>query len=154
MQMFYVIIGRDKLYLYEKNGEEYSRQYIAGYPEFHYQINNVKNDSGKMMDGLVEEYNLENRSELSFCLIGNKDPFITETVSTAFEEYIADRIDLCVIMSEIVKKLSMDEKLLVEEYGVNFGDINYRLVDEALQVTDYSLLGYTLQADDLVRFVG
>lgn len=154
MQMFYVIIGRDKLYLYEKKGEEYSRQYIAGNPEFHYQINNVKQDVEKMMDILVEEYNLENRSELSFFLIGNSDPFITETVSRALEGYIAGLHELSRSLAEIIKRFSEDEKLLVKEFGINFDGVNYCLVNGEIKGTDYSLLGYTLQTDDLIGFVG
>lgn len=73
-----------------------------------------------MMDALAEDYNLENRSELSFVVVENSDPFITETISNAFEEYIADRIDLHLMISGIINKISTDEKLLVKEYGVNF----------------------------------
>lgn len=154
MQIFYVIIGRNALYLYEKNGEEYNRQYVSGNPEFQYQTNSVKKDMDKMMDALVEEYNLENRSELSFFVIGSNDPLVTEVVSKALEGYITEKHDLNVLMLEVIKRFSCDKKLLVNEFGINFDDVNYRLLNGRLQETDYSLLGYTLQTDDLIRCVG
>ena len=49
MQEFYVIVGREALYLYEKKGTAYSRQYIQGKPEFRYQVNQVKIDIERLV---------------------------------------------------------------------------------------------------------
>lgn len=153
MQTFYMIVGSDTLYLYEKNGKEYTRQYIDGNPEFHYQINNVKRDMKKMMNALVEEYNLENRSELSFLMIGNDKPQVTEAVGKALEGHIEKKYELNTIIYDIIKRFSEDKKLLVEDFGINFDGVNYCLTDGKVCKADYSLLGYTLQTDDIVKCV-
>ncbi len=57
MQVFYMIIGRDALYIYENESAGYKRQYIEGNSEFHYQKNNIRNDLKKLLDILAEEYN-------------------------------------------------------------------------------------------------
>lgn len=154
MQMIYMIVGREILYLYEKYEEKYRRQYIFGNPEFHYQINEAKKDIEKMMDALADEYNLENRSDLSFFVLTNGNESITQTVCEALEGYIAKKIDLDGFMSEIIKKISMDKKKLVKEYGVNYDGMNYCLTDGKLRKNDYKLLGYTLWPDDLLNYIG
>ncbi len=104
MQTFYMITGRDVLYLYEKNGTNYNRQYIEGNPEFHYQVNNMKNDIEKLLKALMEEYNLDSILEITFVVIGNDDPIVTEAVDRALEGHISKQYDLSTIMPEIIKK--------------------------------------------------
>lgn len=154
MQMFYMVIGKDALFLYEKEGIRYSRQYIEGNQEFHYQINTVKNDIKKLLAALVEEYNLNDDSEIAFTIIENSDSAVTEAVSNALDGHISNRHGLDSLISGIIKKVNSDKIPLVKEYGINFEEINYRLVNGILQETDYSLLGYTLQADDLIMCIG
>ena len=153
MQIFYMITGREALYLYEKNGTNYIRQYIDGNPEFHYQISNAKSDIKKMRKALQEEFNLESDSEIKFAMIENANPVVTEVVTRELGAYLLQKYNLDSLVLDIVKRLNQDKKILVKEFGVNFDGVSYQLVNGELQKADYSLLGYTLQADDIIKFL-
>lgn len=153
MQIFYMFIGRDTLCLYEKTDKGYERQYIAGNPEFHYQISNAEKDIKKLLDMLVEEYNLEDRSELTFFLIENEDSSITETVCRAFDNNICKRVDLGSILPKTIKEMEADKVPLIKEYGINVDGKNYLLTDGKLNKRDYSLLGYTLSVDKIMESI-
>ncbi len=49
MQALYMIIGRNALFLYERDGAEYNRLFIEGNPEFRYQNNSVRKDIEDML---------------------------------------------------------------------------------------------------------
>lgn len=154
MQTFYIFIGRDSLYLYEEDDTGYNRQYIAGNPEFHYQTSRVKADVEKLLDALVEEYNLENRSELTFFLIGNEDSAVTEAVCKTLDGYISERYDFNLFIPGIIQKIEAEEMPLTKEFGINFDGKNYRLIDGKLNKYDYSLLGYNLNMDKIMEYIG
>lgn len=151
MQEFYVIVGREELYLYEKEGTEYNRQYIQGNSEFHYQINLAKNNVESLLRILADEYNLDNDSEMRFMLIENADTIVTEAVCKGFEEYLSKRCPLDVVMKNVIKRLESDGIPLIEESGVNYDGVNYKCGNGGMQKTDFNLLGYTLQPDDLMQ---
>lgn len=151
MQEFYVIVGRELLYLYEKEGTKYSRQYIKGKPEFRYQLNQAKVDMERLINLLADEYNLDNNSDMQFTLIENVDKMVNEAIYRGLEGYLAKSCPLDAVMSDVVKKLEMDGVPFLKEYGVNFDGVNFRQSDSGIQKLEFSLLGCTLQADDLMR---
>ena len=154
MQEFYVIVGREALYLYEKKETAYSRQYIQGKPEFRYQVNQVKIDIERLVKLLADEYNLDNYSDMQFMLIENADAVVTEAVCRGFEGYLSKRCPRDAVMPVAMKKLIAEGMPLLEEFGVNFDGVNYRQDNSGVRKSDFSLLGYTLQADDFMRYVG
>lgn len=154
MQTFYMIIGKDALFLYEKNGTNYNRQYIEGNPEFHYQLNNIKKDMEKLLAVLTDEYNLDSQSELAFVVIGNGNSVVTEAITRALDGHISDKCGLDSIMPEIINKIYKEEIPLVKEYGINFDGHNYLLMNGKLDKRNYSLLGYTLNEDKIVEYIG
>lgn len=154
MQVFYMIIGRDALYIYENESAGYKRQYIEGNSEFHYQKNNIRNDLKKLLDILAEEYNLDSRSELTFSVIGDRDSIATQAVTSELEEYISKTYDLRELMPDIIKRMVEDTDFLLKDYGINYDGLNYCLNDGTLQKTDFNLLGYTLLPDDLMKYIG
>ncbi len=153
MQTFYVFIGKDALYLYEKESKGYMRQYIAGNPEFRYRINHVKEDVKRLLNVLAEEYNLDNESELFFYLIENSDFVVTEAVCGALDGHISKKYSLNAVMPMVVEELEGDTRLLVKDFGINFDGTNYRLIDGELHKADYSLLGFTIQTDDFIQYI-
>ena len=154
MQIFYMIIGRDVLYLYEKNGTNYNRQYIEGNPEFYYQLNNMRNNIERLLQVLTEEYNLDSTLEITFVVIENDDPVVTEAVDRALERHISKQYDLSAIMPEIIKKMYVDGIPLIKEFGVNFDGRNYLLTNGKVNKCDYNLLAYTLNADEIIEYIG
>ncbi len=154
MQTFFMFIGKDVLYLYEKIGKGYNRHYIEGNPEFHYQMNHIKKDVEKLINVLADEYNSDNESELLFCLIENSNPVVTEAICGALEGHISKRYSLNSVLPIVIGGLEEDTKLLVKDFGINFDGINYRMMDGKLKEADYSLLGFTLQTDDFMQYIG
>lgn len=153
MQALYMIIGKEALYLYAKEGADYQRQYIEASPEFPYQAGRVQDDIKELLKVLVEEYNLEDVSELTFSVVGNTDPIITEMICSVLNGNISNQYELYSVISQIILKLVMDEKLMIREFGINFDGFNYRLIDGDMQKGDYNLLGYTLQTDDFIKYI-
>lgn len=165
MQIFYMITGRDVLYLYEKDGMKYNRQYIQGNPEYHYQIHTVKKDMEKLLKELAEDYNLDidmdhvdiqkaNNTEMAFVMVENADPVLTEAVSRGLGGFLSQKYVLDSLISDIIRKLCSDGQPLVKDFGVNFDGNNYRLANGVIQRNNFSLLGYTLQPDDLLQYIG
>ncbi len=154
MQTLYMVICRDALYLYEKDGTGFKRQYIEGNPEFHYQTNHMKDDVKKLLDVLVEEYNLDGRSELTFCLIENEEPSVTKAVCRNLDGYISRQYSLDMIIPEIIRKTKADGIPLIEESGINFDDRNYLPVNGKINKRDFNLLGYTLDMDKMMEYAG
>lgn len=158
MQALYMIIGRNALFLYERDGSEYNRLFIEGNPEFRYQNNSVRKDIEDMLKSVMEEYNLDSGSdhcsEIAFTVVANADAVVTKDAVETLGEYLSQIYKLDSLIPDIIKELYADEKLLIKEYGVNFDGINYRMVNGTLQKAEYDLLGYTLQEDALIRHIG
>ena len=152
MQNFYMIIGKNELFLYEKNENGYVRQFIEGNSEYSYKLNNAKNDVDRLIKSLVNEYNMETSAEIEFVVIDNENTIYSETIEKALGEYVTKKNDLKQILTNIIKKLKRDNKLMIDELGINFDGKNYVMSNNKLIKNDYSLLGYTLQADDIMKF--
>lgn len=159
MQEFYVIVGREQLYIYVKDGTKYERQYIKGKPEFCYQLNQAKSSMRELVKALMEEYNLDSeqeddQSKIAFLLIEGVAPAITGAVCNGLEGYLSKRYPLNEIISKVMKKLEAADTPLLKEFGANFDGVNYRWENGSIQKADFSLLAYTLQADDLIQCIG
>ncbi|MGG7175289.1 hypothetical protein ACQPV1_18475 [Clostridium neonatale] len=152
MQNFYMIIGKNELFLYEKNENGYVRQFIEGNSEYSYKLNNAKNDVDRLIKSLVNEYNMETSAEIEFVVIDNENTIYSEIIEKALGEYVAKKNDLKQILTNIIKKLKRDNKLMIDELGINFDGKNYVMSNNKLIKNDYSLLGYTLHADDIMKF--
>lgn len=153
MQTIYLLIGKEKLYLYEKNANLFERLYIEGNPDYSYDINNVKYGIQQLMDNLVNEYNLDTKAEIDFIVIDNENEIISEVVEKIIGEYESKKYTIDSIIIKVFNKLSRDKKLLIEEYGINFDGKNYLLINGNLNKKEFSLLGYTLQEDNLMKYV-
>ena len=151
MQKFYMIIGKNELFLYEKNENGYVRQFIEGNSEYSYKLNNAKNDVDRLIKSLVNEYNMETSAEIEFIVIDNENTIYSEIIEKALGEYVAKKNDLKQILTNIIKKLKRDNKLMIDELGINFDGKNYVMSNNKLIKNDYSLLGYTLHADDIMK---
>ena len=154
MQTLYMIIGKDALFLYAKEGVSYQRQYIAAKPEFPYQPSHIMEDIQTLLSLIMEEYNLEDRLELTFSVVEGEDTALSEKVCSMLDGNISKRHPLYSVIFHIIIKLEGDGRPLIKEFGINFDGVNYRLVNGSIQKSNYNLLGYTMQADDLIQYIG
>lgn len=153
MQLLYLIIGKEKLFLYEKDNGHVERQHIQGNPYFSYDINNAKYDIKKMLHLLVDEYNLDTVAELEFIILENIDKTITNIVEELLSEYIVKKIDINEAILDVMKILNKDKKLYIDLFGINYDGISFRLEKNKLKKYGFNLLSYTLNEDNLIKFI-
>lgn len=154
MKTLYLLIGKDRLYLYEKNGNSFERLYIEGNSFYEYDINNAKNSLEKLMQYLVDEYNLDTKAEIDFVVIDNEDKIVSEVMRQAVGEYEKQKYDIECLIKNVSQKLSRDKSLMIQRYGINFDGKNYLIDNDTIKKREFSLLGYTMQEDNLLKFVG
>ena len=154
MQKFLMILGKEKLYLYTRKENVYEKKYIEGSPSFDYKQNNASNDIKKLFRSLKDEYGLDSEAELEFDVIDNEDPVSTDVMMRVLGSYIAGRRKIEDVIETVMKKLVKDKNLLVDDYGVNFDGKNYVYTSGKLVKKDFNLLGYTLKADSIVKYLG
>lgn len=154
MQTFYLIVKKDCLSLFEKNGNTYERVYLGGNPEFYYSINSAKENIDKFMKMIIEEYNLDSISEIDLMVINNEEKIVSDVVTKVLGESVRKTVQIDLLMKDILQKLNRDKELLISEYGVNFDGKNYLLQDGEIKKEEFSLLGHTLSDELLMRYVG
>lgn len=152
MQKFYMITGKDKLFVYEKQGNDYIRQYIEGNAYYSYNLNNAKNDIEKLIESLVNEYNMETSAEIEFYVIDNENSVCSEVVEKALGDYIEEKYSINSVLINVIQNLRKEKKLMIDKFGVNFDGKNY-INNGQLIKKEFSLLGYTLNSDTIMKFI-
>lgn len=153
VQTFYMIIGKNKLYLYEKEDKIFERLYIEGNPEYSYDINRAKKCIAELMDRLADEYNMDTIAEIEFVIIDNEDPVISNVMNQVLNEYIKEEYPIDSLLSNIYQKLERDKKLFISDYGINFDGKNFSKKNNVLEKKEFSLLGYTINQDELMKYI-
>ena len=129
VQTFYVIIKKNYLSIYEKNQKSYERVYLRANSEFAYSVNSAKDYIEKILNMIVEEYNLDTIGEIDLIVIDNEDDIVSDAILNALGEN-------------------------VKEHGINYDDKQYLVKNENVVKNEFSLLSYTLTDDMLMKFVG
>lgn len=153
MQLFYLIIGKDKLFLYEKDNGRAVKQYIEGNAYFSYDINKADSDVKRMLDLLVNEYNLDTVAELEFIVLENDDDIRTNKIEQVLSDYIIENLDLRSTLLKIMKTLNKDKKLYINEFGINYDGMSFYIKNNKLEKSEFNLLSYTLQEDTLMKYI-
>ena len=157
---FYMIVGKEKLFLFDKAGPSCNRLYIEGNPDFLYDANQAEHDKKKDDDKknlfitLIKEYNLDTHAELDFKVIYNEDPIRSQVMKDVLGEHVSGQYEILDIVHGIAKSFTKDTKLMIDEFGINFDGKNYMVRDNDIVKQDYSLLGYTLREEQIMRFLG
>lgn len=154
MQTFYVIIKKDYLSLYEKNGNVYEKVYLGGNPEYFYSVNNAKDYVNHLFEMIIEEYNLDTIGEIDFIVFDNEDVIISNAMLEAFGQSVKERISIEHFMMDVSDSLGRDKKLHISEYGINFDGKNYVVKNRQIVKEEFSLLAYSLNDEMLIKFVG
>ena len=126
MQTFYMVIKKECLSIYEKNGNTYE----------------------------MEEYNLDTIGEIDLIVMDNEDDIISNAMLEAFGDNVKQRISVEKLMLEILGRLGRDKKLRIPDYGINFDGKKYFVKDNKVVKEEFSLLAYTLRDEMLMKFIG
>lgn len=153
MQTFYMIIEKGKIYLYDKSEKNIEKLYIEGNPEYLYEVNDALKDTTRLMEALVNEYNLSSTAEIEFVVVDNEDHVISEVFEKVLSGYVRKKYPILPLLLNVSQKLGREKKLMIDEYGINYDTMNYRIINGKLSKFSFSLLGYTLQADELIKYI-
>lgn len=153
MQTFYMILGKDTINVYEKENGSYERVYLEGNPGYSYDKNNAKECIEKLFSMLRNKYNMDSVGEIDFVVIDNEDKIVSEVMERALSAYIKSKIKIEDLIYKIFEKLDRDKKLHISEYGVNFDGKNYLCREKKIEKHEFSLLGYTVSDDELIKYV-
>ncbi|MBO5470041.1 MAG: hypothetical protein J6A03_09935 [Lachnospiraceae bacterium] len=148
---FLMVIGRNAIFTYAYEGKEYVPQLIEGSEKYLYNVNNISYEIETYLTALANEKNLGTKAKLEFDVLESSDPFCNSMVMNYMETYIEKKYDINNVMKEILKKLSRDESLLIEEYGVNYDGVSFVLKDNEIKKQPYNLLAYRIGYDDLIQ---
>lgn len=154
MQTVYVIIKKEYLALYEKNGNSFEQIYLNGNPEYSYSLNSAKDGMDKMLIMLAEQYNLDSIGEIDLIVIDNEDKITSETILRALGNSVTKKIPVEQVIQNAVERLNRDKKLHILKYGVNYDGRKYGLSEGKITQSPFSLLAYTVSDDMLMRYVG
>lgn len=154
MQTFYVVIKKEVLIIYEKDGDSFERVYLGGNPEYSYSVNCSQEHINKLFECLIEEYNLDTIGEVDFIVVENEDQIVSKSVVNALGQSVKNLINIEGLMIKISEGIGRDKKLRIREYGINFDGKRYLFEDEKISKEDFCLLSYSLSDDMLMQFVG
>lgn len=153
MQTFYVLIKKNFLSIYEKNGNAYEKVYLGGNPDFSYSVSSAKECADRFLKMILDEYNLNTMGEIDFVVIDNEDEILSDVMLRAFGQSVKKRISIEGLIGEVLSNIGRDKKLQISEYGINFDGKKYLVKGKQVVKEEFSLLAYTLSDDMLIKFV-
>ena len=150
---FFVIIGKESLYVYEKVGNKFEKQFIEGSYCYPYDINNGDEEIDTFMDALANEKNLGTKAKLQFDILESEDQIHTNYVLKSMDQYICEKYELADTIFMLLKKLLKDKTLKIEKYGINYDGNCYRINNQQLVKGPFNLLAYTICEDDIMGLI-
>ena len=153
MQTFYVIIKKESLSLFEQNGGIFEKVYLGGKQEYFYAVNSAQDTANKFLSMIVEEYNLDSVGEIDLIVVNNEDEIISTAMTKAFGKNVKEEISIAKVILTALEKLDRDSKLRIRDYGVNFDEKKYCLVNGEVKKDEFSLLAYTLSDEMVLRYI-
>ena len=150
---FFVVIGNNALYTYERAGQQFKTQYIEGSNSFAINPINISEDVNSYMEILANEKNLGTTAKLEFEILEGNDSNINVAIINTFEEHVQEVHKLSDVLISVIKKLLRDRKLMIDMYGINYEGYSYVYKDNAITQACYDLLAYTIHSDDIVNLM-
>lgn len=147
---FFMIIGKENLYVYEKNGDRYEKQFIEGNAFYPYDMRCVEESIETFLKDLANEKNLGTIAKMEFEVLENTDKIRTNSVVRVLGEYVEKQLQLSDTIKKIIQKLSKDKALMIDTYGINYDGVCYKMDGQLIWEGPFDLLGYTIHEDDIV----
>lgn len=150
---FFIIIGRNALYTYERDGQRYEPQFIEGSELYSLNSTNISEDVNSYMEILANEKNLGTIAKLEFEVLEGSEENFNAAVVNALGEHTEKVYSLKNTLMTVVKKLQRDKKLMIDTYGVNYEGCSYKVENNNLLQDDFDLLAYTIYSNDVVSLM-
>lgn len=126
---FFMIIGKHALYTYQKSGQGLEPQFIEGSEAYLYNSSSIREDIEAYLEALANEKNLGTKAKLEFDILEGTDRLRNAGIFQSLEDYTDKRYPIDDALKTVIKKLSRDKKLLINEYGINYDGCSYKLAD-------------------------
>lgn len=150
MNNFYLVIGKDKFFVYSERRE---LVYIDGNPFFEYEPRKIREAVNRLIEKIVDENNFSDKNDLKFSVIENIDSVRNESVEDELGNLIVQKYFIGNIIQETVSSLAKNPKLYISELGVNYDGDCYFLQDGDLWRYEYSLLALSIDTAEIMKFV-
>lgn len=150
---FFIIIGRNALYTYERDGQRFEPQFIEGSELFTLNSANISENVNSYMEILANEKNLGTIAKLEFEVLEGSEDNINAAVVNTFREHIDKVYPLKNTLMTVVKKLQRDKKLMIDTYGINYEGCSYKIENNSLVQEEFDLLAYTIHGNDVVSLM-
>lgn len=152
---FFLIIGANALYTYENIGQKYELQFIEGGESYPYHPSAAHDNVQAYLEALANEKNLGTTAKLEFDVLDCADEYCNTAVFGMLKEgeYIDRHYLIDEAISDVMKKLSRDKKLLIDKYGINYDGVSYKLKNKTLEKGAFDLLAYTIHSDDVISLM-
>ncbi len=147
---FFVVIGKNALYTYERDGQRFEPQFIEGSELFALNSTNIDEDVNSYMEILANEKNLGTIAKLEFEVLEGSEDNLNAAVKNALGEHIVKKFSLETTLTTVFKKLQRDKKLLIDTYGINYEGYSYKFENNSLVQEEFDLLAYTIHSNDVV----
>lgn len=86
-------------------------------------------------------------------MLCNEDSVYNDVIERCMKEYICEKKELKQVLTELFQKLGRDEKIQIDNYGINFDGKHYMLKDGVITKGKFDLLGYTVSEDSIVKYI-
>ena len=149
---FWLVIGKERFYVYSKENHDLELEYIDGNPYRRYNPQDIKRETKSLMETLANVNNLGSVDELEFSVVENSDRVRNANVATVLAESMKEKIALKKLIVQAMNDLQKDKALHIEEYGINYDGDTYKLFGGEVKQVEYSLLGYRLETDKLIHY--
>ena len=117
MLKLYLIIGKDRFYLYNERREIV---YIEANPFFLYESNKIREAAVRLTEKIVDENNLSDKSELRFIVIENSDNVRNESVVKELGNLIVQKYSIYDLIRKTLAEFAKDSSLYIKELGINY----------------------------------
>ncbi len=154
MYPLFAVVNKNRIYLYKHLESRYIVQSINGnlYYEFHEK--NITNNVDSLLKLLCDEYNLESSEGLTIDILESNSSKNTSVIlSTISKQASAKRINLESTMLKILMKLQKNDQLMVGLYGINYEGVNYLLENKNIKTSEFNLLAYSLEVEELIKYL-
>lgn len=152
MQIFYLLVNSGSLCLFEKNYSQFERVFLEGNSEYSLLEGTIKDNIEKMIELLLDEYNLDSVDEVRFMVIGQKNNHFNE-ILRVLDQNVQRVFDIEEMSKKVIDNLIERDVKLIKEYGFNFGEYNYKLATKGIEITEFNLLAFTVNQDELLEFI-
>lgn len=153
MVSFRLLLTQTKFYVYREKDGQFEQEYIEGNPWLEYNIHQIAETLQQLLTALRNNHNFGEEEELCIDMIGCADEVRNQQVKKLLAKQMREYTELTGLILKVMKALSKDAALHIEDFGINYDGLSYIMKQGELLQNDFQLLSYTVSVDCLMEHV-